>query len=68
MHQPTLVPDQVSVSIAVPKGFEVVKAEGLKVSNGRAEGTMELDRTRTLRIKLAHSDHRTLWERLRDGT
>ena len=68
MHQPTLSDDQVTVRIAAPEGFEIVAAKGLEVNDGVAEGTVALDRTKTVRVKLAHSDDRNLWERLRDGS
>ena len=67
VRQPTLWSDRVSIRLEVPEGFEVLDADGLKVVSGRAEGNMDLTRTRTVRIKIGHSDDRGLWERLQDG-
>jgi UDP-N-acetylmuramyl pentapeptide phosphotransferase/UDP-N-acetylglucosamine-1-phosphate transferase len=68
MHQPTVRQDEVTVHVAAPAGFEIVDAVGLKVDGGVAEGTVPLDRTRTVRVRLAHSGSANLWERLRDGS
>jgi len=68
MRQPTVQADSVTVRVAAPAGFEVVDAVGLKVEGGVAEGTVPLDRTRRVRVKLAHSGSGNLWDRLRDGS
>jgi hypothetical protein len=68
VRQPSVANDQVAVRVAVPEGFRIERAErGLKVVDGVAEGLIDLDRTRTVRVKIAHADDRNLWERLRDG-
>lgn len=67
VRQPTLRPDEVTVRIAVPEGFEIRAARGLEVVDGVAEATMGLTRTRTVRVQIGHSGGRNLWERLQDG-
>jgi UDP-N-acetylmuramyl pentapeptide phosphotransferase/UDP-N-acetylglucosamine-1-phosphate transferase len=68
MRQPTVRPDSVAVHITAPSGFEIVAARGLDLVDGVAEKTVDLTRTRTFRVKLAHSSSANLWERLRDGS
>jgi UDP-N-acetylmuramyl pentapeptide phosphotransferase/UDP-N-acetylglucosamine-1-phosphate transferase len=67
VRQPTVRPDRVSVRVAVPDGFEIRAAPGLEVVDGVAQGTVDVTRTKTLRVQIGHSDDRNLWQRLEDG-
>ncbi len=68
VKQPTLESEPVHVKVSVPEGFEAVAATGgLKLVDGGAEGTVTLDRTRTVRVQLARTGSRSLWDRLVDG-
>ncbi len=53
-RQPTIRPDDVSVTVEVPSGWRIATAEGLEImSPRRAEGKIALDDTRTVRVKIA---------------
>ncbi len=67
VRQPTLWPDQVTVRLDVPDGYRILDADGLEVADGAAQGTVQLTRTTTVRVRIGHSDDRNLWERLEDG-
>jgi len=68
IHQPTLHPDRVTVRVAVPAGYQVLEARGLDVVDGVATGTIDLDRTRTVRVRIAEAAGANLWNRLRQGS
>jgi hypothetical protein len=67
IRQPTLRPDQVTIHLTAPDGFEIVAAKGLEVVNGEAVGTVELNETHAVRVRLGRSSDRSLWDRLKDG-
>jgi len=68
IHQPTLHPDQVTVRIAAPEGYEVLEARGLDVVDGAATGVINLDRTRGLRVRIAPKGGGSLLDRLESGS
>jgi hypothetical protein len=70
-HQPTLNPDQVRVSVSVPKGWTIDRAPKMQLSeDGRraSKSTTALDETTVLRVHLV-PDPRSLdlWDRLEAG-
>jgi UDP-N-acetylmuramyl pentapeptide phosphotransferase/UDP-N-acetylglucosamine-1-phosphate transferase len=67
VRQPQVGSDRVRVRITAPKGFEILEVEGLRVVDGEARATFDLRRTRTIKVRLAPSDDRGLWDRLEDG-
>ena len=68
VHQPTLRPTPATVRVSVPEGFEIVDARGgLEVVDGVAQGTVMLDQTRTVRVKIASAPGSNVWDRLRRG-
>lgn len=67
VRQPTLRPDGVTLRVAVPRGFRIVAADGLRIVDGAAQGTIDLTRTRTVRVRIAHDRGSSLWDRLRGG-
>ena len=68
IHQPTLHTDQVTVRVAVPAGFRILDARGgLTVVDGVAQGTIPLDQTRTVRVKIGPKIGSDIWARLRAG-
>jgi hypothetical protein len=67
VRQPTLHPDPVQIRLSAPDGFEIVAAKGLAVINGEARGTVDLDETTVVRVRLGRGDGRSLWDRLQDG-
>ena len=68
IRQPTLYPDQVTVRIAAPEGYEVLEARGLEVVDGAATGVVNLDRTRGVRVRIAPKGGGSLLDRLESGS
>ncbi|MFA5882565.1 MAG: DUF4012 domain-containing protein [Acidimicrobiia bacterium] len=68
VRQPTLRADRVTVRVQVPAGFQILDAHGLAVVDGVAQGTIALDQTRTVRVKIGPSAGSNLWDRLRAGS
>ena len=69
-HQPTLNPDTVHVSVAVPQGWTIDRAPGMKIPvKRRATVTVAgLDKTTTFRVHLAPDPGTwNLWDRLVAG-
>ena len=68
-HQPMLLPDQVQVSVDVPKGWRIDKAPGMdRPLAGRATSTLLLDKTTTFRVHLVRDPGTwDLWARLEAG-
>jgi hypothetical protein len=67
VRQPALRPDRVSVRVAVPAGYRIVEARGLDVVDGVAQGVIELERTTTVRVRIATGGGTNLWDRLEAG-
>ena len=68
VRQPTLRADQVTIRVGVPSGYQVLDARGLVVVDGVAQGTIALDQTRTVRVKIGPAAGSSLWDRLRAGS
>lgn len=67
IRQPALRADTVHVAIGVPDGYRIVATRGLEVVDGVAKGTISLDETRTVAVKIAPSAGLGVWDRLRSG-
>ncbi len=70
VRQPTLRADAVTLALSGGDGFRVAEvkgAGGLKVVDGEVQGTIPLDRTRVIRVRLEGDGGRGIWERLQDG-
>jgi len=67
-HQPTVIPDHVTVKVTVPPGWHIAETRGLKIT-GSSTAAVELDLTEpeTLRVRLERSADRNVWDRLREG-
>lgn len=67
-HQPTVIPDHITVKVTVPPGWRIAETRGLKIT-GSSTAAVELDLTEpeTLRVRLERSADRNLWDRLREG-
>lgn len=68
-HQPSLAPDEVTVSLKLPSGWKIVDAVGLKRSGPRAaQGQFRLSESRSvaIRVQPARSEL-DIWQRLVDG-
>ncbi len=64
-HQPSLTPDDVEISVAVPKGWRIVQVQGLKADGGRrATVRMALDGPVTILVRLERAGWSGVWERL----
>lgn len=67
-HQPTVVPDQVTVTVRVPSGWRIAETRGIRATEATtATGEFELVEPTEAAVRLERSSHRNLWDRLRDG-
>jgi UDP-GlcNAc:undecaprenyl-phosphate GlcNAc-1-phosphate transferase len=61
LHQPTMHPDEITVSLSVPDGWRIAEARGLRMDDaGSAVATLSLDRHGALAVRV----ERTAWARL----
>jgi hypothetical protein len=69
-RQPQLNPDDVNVSIEVPRGWRIAEVDGLRRRSARSAARhLELTTPTSLRVRLVPDDDgRNLWERLNAGT
>jgi UDP-N-acetylmuramyl pentapeptide phosphotransferase/UDP-N-acetylglucosamine-1-phosphate transferase len=64
-HQPSLTPDDVEISVAVPKGWRIVQVQGLEADGGRRATTrLALDGPVTLLVRVERAGWSGVWERL----
>ena len=65
LHQTSLDPDDVEISIAVPKGWRIVQVQGLQSDGGRrATARLALERPVTILVRLERTGWSGVWERL----
>ena len=66
LHQPTLVPDEVEVSVAVPPGWRIVEARGAEpAGERRAEARLQVESAHTVWVRLERtSGWARAWDRL----
>ncbi|MGH9013415.1 MAG: DUF4012 domain-containing protein [Acidimicrobiia bacterium] len=66
VRQPSLHPDEVTVSVAVPPGWRIAETVGLETDGRRATARVTLDRHTRVRLRLEPADP-SLWDRLDQG-
>ncbi len=68
-HQPSLLPDDVEITVAVPPGWRIAEVQGL-AANGEREATirMEMKRPLTVLVRLERTGWAGVWERLTSRT
>lgn len=66
VRQPSVRLDRVTVKVQVPDGYQILDARGLSVVDGVAQATFDLDRTRTVRVRIGVPAG-NLWDRLTSG-
>jgi UDP-N-acetylmuramyl pentapeptide phosphotransferase/UDP-N-acetylglucosamine-1-phosphate transferase len=69
VRQPFLNADDVSVELDVPKGWRIAGTRNLGTDGDRrARGTIELDETTTVQVRLEPTGVENLWEQLHQGS
>ncbi len=64
-HQTSLVPDDVAVSVSVPKGWRIAQVQGLKLDGDRRATTQVAAKSRlTVLVRLERIGWAGVWERL----
>jgi hypothetical protein len=64
-HQPVINPDQVDVSVVVPRGWRIADSRGLgRSGDRRATVRLRLDRERSLLVRVERSGWSGFWHRL----
>ncbi|PZS21146.1 MAG: hypothetical protein DLM54_04805, partial [Acidimicrobiales bacterium] len=64
-HQPVVNPDQVQVSVSVPKGWRIAQAQGIQRQDSRHAGTeIRLDTGRPILLRIYRSGWSSIWHRL----
>ena len=67
-HQPLIVPDEVQVSITVPKGWRIADTRGLQqIEDGRAGTRIRLEEERSLWVRVERTGWSAFWHRLVSG-
>jgi len=65
LHQTSLEPDDVEVSVAVPEGWRIIEVVGLEQQDDRrATARLALERNRTILVRLERTGWAGVWERL----
>jgi hypothetical protein len=67
-HQPLVVPDDVEISLAVPRGWRIVETRGMQTSGERRAGAkIRLDQQQSLWVRVERQGWSAFWHRLIDG-
>ena len=65
LRQPSLLPDEVEVSVAVPDGWRIAEVQGIERRDERlATARMSAERERTILVRLERTGWAGVWERL----
>ena len=66
LHQPTLVPDEVEISVEVPSGWRIVETRGVEpAGERRAEARLQVETAHTIWLRLERtSGWARTWDRL----
>jgi hypothetical protein len=67
-HQPLVVPDEVEISVAVPRGWRIADTRGLRpLGDRRAGAHIRLEQERSLWVRVERKGWSAFWHRLIDG-